>query len=363
MDTLQLADTFRRRALPWLIWVGLALGAYLAWQSMGLGMTVKGFAEALPYRLTSVEPARVESILVKVGDRVSAGQVVAVLDARTIEGELKAAVAGRAAVLAEMTKAELEARKTYGDSVRNLSNTEATSERTHREAKTRLETARAELQAVQAELARRKRAVAEGAMRASDLTDLEIRLAALKRAVAEETAAVALYATRAGQDAPAVPTLEEWIQSARAPLERQLEVFDGQVRTLEARRDQRILRSPVEGQVVAVHGQADGVAVPDLPLVEIVTDTPGRIIACVAEELHAPVAVGMKATARPRSKQSLALNGTTVSVTSVIELPSRCWRTPQIPSWGRLVAVELSPAVTLVPGETFDVAFEPADGI
>lgn len=354
-----MTDIFRRRALPWIIWVALAAGAFFAWRSMGLGATVRGFAESLPYRLTTVEPSRVESVLVKVGDRVSAGQVVAVLDARAIEGELKAVLAGRASMLAEIAKAEMDARNSFFDATRGVTSTAATAERILREAQTRHETAKAELAAVRAELATRKRAVADGAMRASDLTELEIRQAALKRTVAEEAAAVALYTARSQADEPMVPSLDEWVKSARAPLERQLEVFDGQARSLEARRDQRVLRAPVDGQVIAVHGQVDSVAVPDLPFIEIVTDAPGRIVACVNEELHAPVAVGMRATARSRSQQSIVLAGSTVSVTSVVELPLRCWRTPQVPTWGRLVTVELSPKVTLIPGETFDVSFVP----
>lgn len=356
-----LADTLRRKALPWVIWLSLAGGAWLAWRSIGLGLTVRGFAEATPYRLTAVEPARVESMLVKVGDRVNAGEVVAVLDARAIEGELKAAQAGRAAALAEMAKAELEARQTWLDTRRNSGETTLTTTRLQREAKTRLETARAELNAVKAELVKRRAAVKTGSMRASDLTEFEIRAAALTRVVTEETNAVALYG-EPGEVGPAQSTLDEWVAAAKAPHQMMVEVFDGQVRTLEARRDQQVLRAPVDGQVIAVHGLADSVAVPDLPLIEIVTDSPGRLVACVGEELNVPVAVGMTATARPRSSRSVMLSGTAVSVTPVVELPMRCWRTTQVPVYGRLVTVELTPRVTLVPGETFDITFAADDG-
>lgn len=359
----ELADTLRRRALPWLIWLGLVGGGFFAWRAMGLGMSVRGFAEATPYRLTAVESARVESVLVKVGDRVSAGQVVAVLDARAIDGELKAAQANKAAALAEMAKAEVEARQSWLESNRDVDQATLTTVRLAREAKTRLETARAELVAVKSELTRRRQSVASGAMRASDLTELEIRQAALARTVTEETASVTLYEQK---ELPptllAADSMESWVATAKAPLERMVEVYDGQARALEARRDQQILRAPVDGQVVAVHGLADSVAVPDLPLIEIVTDAPGRIVACVNEELNIPVAVGVTATARPRSSRSVVLHGTATSVTPIVELPVRCWRSTQIPVWGRLVTVELSPRVTLVPGETFDITFTPGDG-
>lgn len=359
-----LTDTLRRKVLPWLIWGGLAVGSFIAWRAMGLGLTVRGFAESLPYRLAAVEPARVESVLVAVGDRVSAGQVLAVLDARSLDGELRALEGSKAATLAEMARAELEARRTWRGERRTDSNAELQNTRLAREAKTRLETATAELAAVRAELGKRKQAVASGAMRASDLTELEIRQASLTRAVSAERAALELYTgvPQSQGEATEPATLEAWIEAARTPYLRMLDVYDGQSRALEARRDQRVLRAPVDGQVVAVHGRADSVAVPGQPLLEVVTDTPGRLIACVNEELNAHIAVGTRASARPRSSRDVRLSGTTVSVTPVVELPQRCWRLPQVPVWGRLVTIELTPRVTLVPGETFDIAFDPGDG-
>lgn len=353
-------DRLRRRALPWAIWFALVAGAYVAWEGMGVGTTVRGFAEALPYRLSSVEPARVESLLVAIGDRVEAGQVLAILDARALEGELRAVVAERARVLAEIDKAELEARAAFVDSRRGLAGNAAEIERAQREAKTRLETARAELTAVTSELARRRQAVADGLMKATELAELEIRQAALKKHVAEEGAAVTLYASRSeASGALDTPALEDWVARTIEPLKRELEVHDGQARALEARRDQHVLRAPVDGQVIAVHGQRDSVVTPGLPLVELVTDAPGRIVACMEELGHAPIGVGVPARVRSANQQGPELVGSAVAVTPVIELPVRCWRDPRVPMWGRVVTVELEPKTHLVPGETFEVRFGP----
>ena len=149
-----IAETFRRKVLPATLWGVLVAGAFVMWRGMGPGLAVRGFAEAIPYQLSSVEPARVESLLVKLGDRVQQGQVVAILDARAIDGELRAAEAEKARVLAEIAKTEIETRATRVDSLRGIAGNRAEVERSLREAKTRLETARAELNAVKSELSR-----------------------------------------------------------------------------------------------------------------------------------------------------------------------------------------------------------------
>jgi multidrug resistance efflux pump len=358
-----LAHTLRRNVLPWVLWLGLVVGAYFAWRGMGSGLAVRGFAEGIPYRLASVEPARVESVLVKVGDRVRAGQVVAVLDARAIDGEMRAAEAEKARVIAEIAKAGVEAKATRVDMVRGLSGGKADAERSVREATTRLETARAELKAVKSELAKRKVGVAAGVVRAPDLAELEIRVAALTRNIAEEERAVKVYEaqSQSAEDLGA-PAEDSWVQAATAPLEAEIKVYERQLRTLEARRDRYILRAPADGQVSVIYGQPDSVVGPNLPLIEIMPDSPGRIVACLAEDVHAPVSVGAVATARPWAARDRALPGKAISVGPVTELPLRCRRDAQTPIWGRLVTVELNPPAMVVPGESFEVRFEPDGG-
>jgi len=358
-----LRDTLRRRVLPWFVWVGLVVGAALAYRATGSGTVARGFAEAMPYRLSSVEPAEVESILVNVGDRVSAGQVLAILDGRALEGELNAVRAHRARVLAEIEKSALEAQAAYLDARQGLANGAAETERAEREAQTRLETAKAELQAVGTELSRRKKAVADGLMRSADLSDLEIRQSALKRQVSEVTAALRLYRDRnATVGAFETPALEDGVKRATAPLEKELEVYDGEARALEARQSQRVLRAPVDGKVSAIHGQPRSVVTPDLPLIEVVGDGNHRIVACLPDDHLASLSVGGRALATPRGRKSDALVGHSVAITPVIELPTRCWRDPRAPAWGRVVTVEVDPKSILVPGEPFDIRFELDDG-
>jgi len=356
-------EVARRQVLPWIFWGALVGGAVYIWRDVGSGVTVRGFAEAIPYQLSSVEPARVESLLVKIGDRVQQGQVVAILDSRAIDGELRAAEAEKARVLAEIAKTEIETREMRVDSLRGIAGNKAQAERSLREAKTRLETARAELNAVKSELTRQRQNVKDGLLRASDIADLEIRHVALTRNVSEETAAVKVYEAQ-GVTADELGTTDEpsWVEAAVAPLRAEFKVYEGTARALEARRDQHILRAPADGQVSNVFGRAESTVTPGVAFIEIMPDTSGRIMVCLTEDVYAPVAVGVAAVARPQSARDRELRGHAVSVGPVTELPIRCWREARTPMWGRLVTIELSPPALIVPGESFEIRFEPDGG-
>ncbi len=356
-------ETLRRQVLPWVLFAAIVTGAVVMWKRMGSGLAVRGFAEAIPYQLSSVEPARVESLLVQMGDRVQQGQVLAILDSRAIDGELRAAEAEKARVMAEIVKTEIETRAMRTDSLRGIASNKLEVERSLREAKTRLETARAELNATKAELVRQRQSVKDGLLRASDIADLEIRLVALTRNVSEETAAVKVYETQVvSTDELGTTDEPSWVEAAIAPLHAEYKVYEGQARALEARRDQHILRAPADGQVSAVYGTLDSTVTPGLPFIEIMPDSAGRITVCLTEDTHTPISVGIAATARPQSARDRELRGKAVQVGPVVQLPNRCWREAQTPMWGRVVTIELSPPAAIVPGESFEVRFEPDGG-
>ena len=359
MEEVRPIDFIRRRILPWVMWGALITLAVWLYRGVGPGSPVKGFAEAQPFRLSSTEPARVESILVRAGDRVRAGEVVAILDATAIDAELRVIEADRARVLAELAKAEMEAKVARFDQTRGIVGDQDQVARAARDAKTRLETARAELRAVEAELGRRTPLVKQGVLTAQDLADLQIRKAALARQVAEEQAGINLLGVQAETAGTLLPPSETaWVDAVKAPLAEEVKVLDNQAALLRARRDQMVLRAPSDGIVTSVGGAAQSVITPGVALVEIVSDTSGRIVACIVEGQHRPIAPGATAVARPTAERSRELTGHSVSVSPVMELPSRCWRDPRVPMWGRVVTVELVPPTPLTPGETFEVRFD-----
>ncbi len=59
MEDIRLVDVVRRRVIPWVMWGGLVAVAVWLYRGVGPGAPVQGFAESLPHRLSSIEPARV----------------------------------------------------------------------------------------------------------------------------------------------------------------------------------------------------------------------------------------------------------------------------------------------------------------
>jgi HlyD family secretion protein len=108
---------------PWLIVLTVVLvaaGAGFAWWKFTRSDVPEGFAEtngrleATKVYITTKSPLRVETILVKEGDYVKAGQVVAQMDTRTLQAQLRQAEAKiqrakDAKATAEAQKAEREA--------------------------------------------------------------------------------------------------------------------------------------------------------------------------------------------------------------------------------------------------------------
>lgn len=91
--------------------VAAAGGVYVWYQSQGDGLPAdiahgNGQIEAVQVDIASLIPGRVDTVLVKEGDLVQPGQVVAVVEAETVEAQLAQAEAGVAAAVAEVAAGE-----------------------------------------------------------------------------------------------------------------------------------------------------------------------------------------------------------------------------------------------------------------
>lgn len=73
--------------------------------------SIQGQAEVSEYRVSSKIPARIKQLLVKEGDRVKAGDVLAILEAPDIDAKLAQARAAEAAAAAQSEKAQNGAQK------------------------------------------------------------------------------------------------------------------------------------------------------------------------------------------------------------------------------------------------------------
>jgi hypothetical protein len=87
-----------------------------------------------------------------------------------------------------------------------------------------------------------------------------------------------------------------------------------------------------------------------------------RVVACLPERTALGVREGDAARLRVRGQRGEPLRGRTISLgPAVSELPARCWPNPRQPLWGREVTIALEGPITLVPGQAFDITFEPSN--
>lgn len=91
--------TNRKRWMAALVAVALAAGGYLLWQNLGRSNVPEGFAsgngriEGTEIDIATKTPGRIKDILVKEGDFVSAGRVLAQMDTVQLEAQLRQAEA------------------------------------------------------------------------------------------------------------------------------------------------------------------------------------------------------------------------------------------------------------------------------
>ncbi|PKN59001.1 MAG: hypothetical protein CVU56_02600 [Deltaproteobacteria bacterium HGW-Deltaproteobacteria-14] len=353
-----IATFLRERAAPTVVWLVAATVAVWLWIDVGPGGPVLGFAARDEIVIAPLATGRVATVLVATGDRVAAGQIVATLDPAPIEHDLRVLEAERAEVVAEIAKAQADARRTGVSAAQDKDTVVAAAERALQSARAAQDTRRAELKAIDRELARMRELVAQQLLDKQALGELNVKRTRLDREVDEARATVALL-ERQAQDAGAREALDplDYIDKAVAPLEARLQVLDSRLLLVRAQRQDLVLRAPVAGEVVALVRRPGEIAEVATPIARLVSDNPGRVVACVSEGDAGAVAVGVDAELAPHASDAPRLRGRAMAMGPVAELPPRCWRDPREPRWGRTVLIQVEPAAALVPGSTYDVRF------
>ncbi len=371
---MRIGLTLRRvRAVfgPLVIWLGAIVACIFLYRDAGPSAPLLGFAERIDVGVTSVETGRVDQLFVERGDRVEAGQTVALLDPTDLDHQIRIIEAERRQVTASLDQARAEARKLAVAELferdRWRETTDRWRETTDRElsaATATLTTRRAELRAARRELATLKKLATAEMLERTALTDLQIRVSTLHRAVTEAKNQVTLLQQHAGDGANnalagsgATPAPDaDPVEVATAPFREQLGVLDKRVLALEARRDRLLLRAPSAGQVAAIHVHAGEVATPNASILDITRGNVGRVVACLTEDRADTVALGSPVTIRLRHDLSApVLTGKTVTLSAITELPVRCRRQPRIPMWGREAVIELDEPTQLLSGQAYEI--------
>lgn len=351
----------RTRLLPWGMWgVTMAAAAWL-WRDVRHESAV-GFALGVEYKLSPAIAARVDTVTVAPGQRVTAGQIVATLDARTIDAELAIVAAERTRLQAELGAVKSETSVRVGESSRELDESVASADLALKAARAERNVRAAEFKALEVQTQRLTDLVAQRMADRRELDALAVTHAGLQKELQmADTLVAQLVSQVAGARARRALLPIDAAELAMAPVRAELAVLAGQELLLAAQKDATILRAPADGEVASVFVRPGEVATAGLPVLTIVSHGPGpgdEIVVCLSETQAGTVRIGEAAIVTPRGAVASGLAAHVSRVApQVAELPIRCWRNPQYPEWGREVTVALDEHLPLLPGQAFNVNF------
>ncbi|MGK3984804.1 HlyD family efflux transporter periplasmic adaptor subunit [Sorangium sp. So ce136] len=332
----------------------LTLGAAL-WLHLDGGPRgrVFGFAEALPEVISPIETARVASIEVTVGQEVSAGQVIATLDTSVIDAEISVAKAQKAQVEADlqMELALLE---------QELEVDRASLERDLAQQREEQRRAVAEARVLDGEISRIKQLVEDRLAVVGDLTKLDVQHANATAIAGEKPRTMSLLNAQLKAAERRRSELRDRGSGMAAKLDADVRVASEGIALLEQRRAGYVLRAANAGRVASIDRQPGEVVPAGEPLVQLLSARTGaRAIACVPERSALGLQEGDAAELWIRDQLvGASIPGSIAAVGPLVsELPARCWPTPQMPAWGRVVTIALDTPMALVPGQAFDITF------
>ena len=351
----------RTRLLPCAVWGTTMLAVAWLWQDVRHENAV-GFALGTQYTVAPSEPGRLGVVAVAAGQRVRAGEVVATLDAHTIDAELTILAAERDRLEAELVAVRSDSSMRLGDSTRQFDESVESADLALRNARADRNVRVAEFKALAAQVEALKALVEQRMADRRELDALTVKHAALEKAL---QMADTLVSQLASQSAAAkarrslVPV--DATELALQPVRAELAVLSGQEQLLAVRRAGTQLRAPADGEVMAVHLHAGEVVAAGAAVVTIVGRGPGvedEVQVCLGESQAGKVQLGEAVRLQTRGNGGDGLSGRVTRLGPQIgELPLRCRRNPAMPEWGREVAVALDEHTPLLPGQAFSVSF------
>jgi multidrug resistance efflux pump len=289
--------------------LALTLGVGLTLQWMGPTHGVLGFAEVARVSVVAPYEGRVAAVLVREGDRVLQGDVLARLDSVLLAAEIEVLQA-----TADMLEAAAQAQgydaQTAVDEL----------ETSRAEARSSLAEARGEAAALRTSVAQRRGWVQEGLGGADELARDEVDLAAATaraRGLEELVGQLdrALEALRAGAAPDAA--------GHRAALQ-ELEVVKREIDLLTTQRDMMTLRAEADGYVAALYVREGAMVSTGLPLFDLVPHHAQRAVICATEAEAAAIEPGQRALLWPVDGRP-AVDATVLSVGALVAEPDlRC---------------------------------------
>lgn len=339
-----------RRLLYGLTVIGAGLGFLALTHGKGLGSNgnAVAYVEAIHYAVSPIALGRIDKLLVRVGQRVKAGEPIASMDERDLQAAREKAVAQlaqlEAAVIAstqdeefQVTRSELWVLKARADERGDRASLAQISERMRR-LDGLLDNQM--IPAAQAEIAREKQ------------KELAARVETFDQARVRGQAGL-------GQVGAGNHDHRRAVDAHVEPSRRAVEVQKAAIRQLDLQIEQLSLRAPIDGLVTTITHRPGEIVPAGTEVVSLVSARPGVLVAELSEGMAARVKLGQGVSVRSKDLFSHALHGHVIELApEVDEMFPRARPSPGIAAWGRRATVQLDGGGEVLPGQAFSVSLD-----
>lgn len=330
--------------------VGAGVGFLVLTHGKGLGTSgnAVAYVESVHYSVAPLDLGRLDKLEVRVGQKVKAGDVIAIMDGREL-------TAARDKALLQVAELEAEVISTTQDQEFQVTRSELwvlkarADERGDRAELSQISARMKRLDdllnnqmipAGQAELAREKQ------------QQLAARVETFDQAKSRGQAGLGQVGAGNHDHRRAVDLRVE-------PTRRAVEVQKAVVRQLELQLEQLTLRAPSDGTVSVIARRPGEIVSAGFEIVSLVNGRPGVLVAELPEGMAARAHLGQAVSVRSKEILSRTLRGRVIELSpEVDEMLVRARPSPGIAAWGRRATVQLDGGGEVLPGQAFSVSLD-----
>lgn len=360
---------WRRRFLPFVVWGLVVALAVVMVQRQQVYVDAVGLVEAQATFVVPLLDGTVQSLAVDVLDHVAEGQVVAMMDDTVIRSELMVAEAQmervRAALDAESLRFAQEQQQQQASVQNDLRRFVLNEEEARLDYLDRViqhETDKVNLERLHVQLKRQEEMKEQHILDAAAYDETRLAYEALKTKVDKDVKAIALAeqnmetAAQRRDELTPVDSTNVAADAILKSLQADIAAQQARVHEVQDRRQFLALKAPVSGQVASISRRPGESMLAGEPVLTIVGENAGRVMAYVDERASVRIAVGDTVELYSRTHPSAVVEGTILKVGAHVEaFPLRLLANPLMPQHGFQVLVGGLPDNLFRPGEALNV--------
>lgn len=339
---------------PLCVFAVISVLALFFYNKGGKYRVMSGIAERVTETVAPIESARIESVHVKVGDKVQAGDIIAQLDTSIIDAE--------SAVLKEkIIQSRLEAPLAQLTLERQFATTLENAQQALREAEMQFDLAKVEHGAVKEEVERLEPLLKQRLIDVATLAEQKARekvLGEQLRLAPKHLASLRQDVDRATKQQVAA---QQRLKSMKETIHATTEDNEEALKLLKVRREGYTLRAHQEGTVAEINRNAGDVVDTGVAIATILIDGPSRIVGFLPESNLSEIEIGTPAKVYP----SVSIQQTGVIPARISQISPAVYSLPERVSpirgqvvRGRRITFTLDENHKLVPGETVSIEIQ-----